>query len=113
MIDANLFSPRNQNRSTVICRNGMVCASQPLAAAVGVDVLKSGGNCIDAAVATNAMLGLTEPAMCGLGGDLFAIVWNESEQQLTGLNASGRSPFDWTLTLHSNSDCGASRRQVR
>lgn len=97
MIDRDLFAPRNQNRSTVICRNGMVCASQPLAAMVGIDVLKAGGNCIDAAISANAMLGLTEPAMCGIGGDLFAILWSEPDQRLYGLNASGRSPYDWTL----------------
>lgn len=97
MIDTDLLGARNQNRSTVISRNGMVCASQPLAASVGSDVLKAGGSCVDAAIAANAMLGLTEPAMCGLGGDLFAIIWTEQERRLTGLNASGRSPYDWTL----------------
>lgn len=75
----------------------MVCASQPLAAQVGLDILKSGGNCIDAAIAANAMLGLTEPAMCGLGGDLFALVWTEHDRKLTGLNASGRSAHAFTL----------------
>jgi gamma-glutamyltranspeptidase/glutathione hydrolase len=96
MDTARLFA-RNSNRSTVACRNGIVCASQPLAAMVGIDILKAGGNCIDAAIATNAMLGLTEPHMCGLGGDLFAIVWSESEQGLCGLNASGRAPASFDL----------------
>ena len=97
MINKDLLFARNQNRSTLISQNGMVCASQPLAAMVGVDILKAGGNCVDAAIATNAMLGLTEPNMCGIGGDLFAILWIEKEQKLIGLNASGRAPYDWTL----------------
>lgn len=106
MTDANRHEPpldrarlqhRNQNRSTVVSGRAMVCASQPLAAMVGIDVMKSGGNCVDAAIAVNAMLGLMEPAMCGIGGDLFALVWSEAEQRLHGLNASGRAPFAWTL----------------
>src|SRR5687768_16151420 len=75
----------------------MVCASQPLAVAVGYDILKAGGNAIDAAIAVNAMLCLTEPMMCGLGGDLFAMVWKEKEKKLYGLNASGRSPYNWSI----------------
>lgn len=96
-IDYDQLSTRNQNRSTVACQNGIVCASQPLAAMVGIDVLKAGGNCIDAAIATNAVLGVTEPASNGIGGDLFAIVWIEKDQRLYGLNASGRAPYDWNL----------------
>ena len=61
-----------------------------------LDVLKAGGNAIDAAIAANAMLGLVEPTGCGIGGDLFAIVWDEKTEKLYGLNASGRSPA--TLT---------------
>ena len=91
-IDAGRLAARNQNRSTVVAQHGMVCASQPLATMVGIDILKAGGNCIDAAIATNAMLGLTEPASNGIGGDLFAILWSEKDQRLFGLNASGRSP---------------------
>ena len=63
----------------------------------GVDILKAGGNAVDAAIAANAMLSLIEPMMCGPGGDLFAIVWSEKEQKLSALNASGRAPYDWTL----------------
>lgn len=88
---------RNQNRSTVVARHGMVCASQPLAAMAGIDILKAGGNCIDAAIATNAMLGLVEPASNGIGGDLFAILWIEKDKKLYGLNASGRAPKAWDL----------------
>lgn len=80
-------------------RKAMVCASQPLAVATGYDILKAGGNAIDAAVAVNAMLCLTEPMMCGIGGDLFAIVWNEKDKKLYGLNASGRSPYNWSLKI--------------
>ncbi len=96
-IDMSRLDARNRNRSTVVARHGMVCASQPLAAMAGIDILKAGGNCVDAAIATNAMLGLTEPASNGIGGDLFAILWVEKEQRLYGLNASGRAPYAWNL----------------
>ena len=96
-LDRELLSARNGNRSTVVCQNGIVCASQPLAAQAGIDILKAGGNCVDAAIGTNAMLGLTEPASNGIGGDLFAIAWIEKEKKLYGLNASGRAPYDWNL----------------
>jgi len=88
---------RNRDRSTVISRHGMVCASQHLATMAGIDVLKAGGNAIDAAICANAMLGLVEPMNCGIGGDLFAIMWIEKDRKLYGLNASGRSPYDWNL----------------
>ena len=77
------------SRSEVIAPHGMVAASHPLAAQVGLDVLKSGGNAIDAAVAVNAVLGLVEPHMNGVGGDLFAILWDADSEQLYGLNATG------------------------
>ena len=80
-------------RSEVIAPNGMVATSQPLAAQVGLNVLRNGGNAIDAAIATNAALGLMEPTGSGIGGDLFAIVWSAEDQKLYGLNASGRSPM--------------------
>ena len=86
-------------RSEVIARNGMACTSQPLASQVALDILKQGGNAIDAAIAANSMLCLTEPTGCGLGGDLFAIVWSVKEGKLVGLNASGRSPRALTLEL--------------
>lgn len=84
-------------RSEVIAQNGMVATSQPLATQVGLDILKKGGTAIDAAIAANAMLGLVEPTGNGMGGDLFAIIWDAKTQRLYGLNASGRSPH--TLTL--------------
>ena len=96
-IDRERLQHRNRNRSTVVCQNGMVCSSQPLATIAGIDILKAGGNAIDAAICTNAMLGLVEPMMCGPGGDLFAIVWNEKQKKLLGLNASGRAPYDWSI----------------
>ncbi|MFP6658441.1 MAG: gamma-glutamyltransferase family protein, partial [Pirellulales bacterium] len=83
----------HQSRSVVIAQNGMVAASQPLAAQAGLDVLKRGGNAVDAAIAANAVLCVVEPMSCGIGGDLFAIVWNNTEKKLYGLNASGRSPY--------------------
>ncbi len=82
------------SRSEVIAPNGMVAASQPLAAQVGLEILKSGGNAIDAAVAVNAMLGLVEPHMNGVGGDLFAIVWDADSEQLYALNGTGRAPYE-------------------
>jgi len=84
-------------RSEVIAQNGMVATSHPLASQIGIDILKEGGNAIDAAIAANAALGLMEPTGNGIGGDLFAIVWVEKEKKLYGLNASGRSPEDLTL----------------
>lgn len=80
------------SRSEVIAQNGMAATSQPLATQVALDVLKAGGNAVDAAIAANALLGLVEPTGCGIGGDLFAIVWDAKSKQLHGLNASGRSP---------------------
>lgn len=83
----------HQSRSTVIATQGMVATSHPLACVVGVDILKAGGNAVDAAIATNAMLGLVEPMSCGIGGDLFVIYWDAKTEKLYGLNASGRSPY--------------------
>ena len=79
-------------RSEVIARQGMVAASQPLAAQVGIDILKKGGSAVDAAIAVNAALGLMEPCGAGIGGDLFAIVWDSKTGKLYGLNASGPAP---------------------
>lgn len=83
---------RAQSRSMVLARNGIVATSHPAAAQAGLDVLRAGGNAVDAAIAANAMLGVVEPMSCGVGGDLFAIVWDAKSQRLYGLNASGRSP---------------------
>ncbi|MBW7904747.1 MAG: gamma-glutamyltransferase [Phycisphaerae bacterium] len=80
-------------RSEVIARNGAAATSHPLATQAAVDVLKAGGSAVDAAIAANACLALMEPTGCGLGGDLFAIVWDPKTKKLYGLNASGRSPL--------------------
>ena len=79
-------------RSEVYAEHGLAATSQPLATEVALDILKAGGSAVDAAIAANAMLGLTEPTGSGIGGDLFAIVWSAKEKKLYGLNASGRSP---------------------
>lgn len=84
-------------RSEVIATNGMAATSQPLATQAALDILKKGGNAIDAAIAANAVLGVVEPTGCGVGGDLFAIIWSADKQKLYGLNASGRSPRSLSL----------------
>ncbi len=84
-------------RSEVIASHGMVATSQPLATQIGLDILKQGGSAVDAAIAANAALGLMEPTGCGIGGDLYAIVWEAKTGKLHGLNASGRSPLGLSL----------------
>jgi gamma-glutamyltranspeptidase/glutathione hydrolase len=86
-------------RSEVIARNGMAATSQPLATQVALDILKNGGNAIDAAIAANAVLGVVEPMSNGIGGDLFAIVWDAKTKKLHGLNASGPSPKSLSLKI--------------
>jgi gamma-glutamyltranspeptidase/glutathione hydrolase len=81
-------------RSVVYAKHGMVACAQPLAAQAGLDVLKGGGSAVDAAIAVNACLGLMEPTANGIGGDLFAIVWDPKTRTLRGLNACGRSPLN-------------------
>src|SRR5262252_2049601 len=90
-----------QNRSEVMGRNGIVTTSQPLAAQAGLDILKKGGNAIDAAVATSAVLSLVEPMNVGIGGDLFAIIYIAKDNKLYALNASGKAPSGQTLA-HMN-----------
>ena len=84
-------------RSEVIATNGMAATSHPLATQTAIDILKDGGNAIDAAIAANAVLGLVEPTGCGIGGDLFAIVWIEDDKKLYGLNSSGPAAQDMTI----------------
>jgi gamma-glutamyltranspeptidase/glutathione hydrolase len=85
------------SRSEVIAPHGMAATSQPLATQIALDVLKAGGSAVDAAIAANAALGLMEPTGNGIGGDLFAIVWDAEKKELVGLNASGRAPQAMTL----------------
>ncbi|GAB4243876.1 MAG: gamma-glutamyltransferase [Acidobacteriota bacterium] len=84
-------------RSEAIARHGMVATSHSLATLAGVEILKKGGSAVDAAIAANACLAVLEPTSCGLGGDLFAIVWWNADQRLYGLNGSGRAPQGLTL----------------
>lgn len=84
-------------RSEVIARNAMVATNHPIATQIAIDILRKGGTATDAAIAANAFLGFADPGMNGIGGDLFAIVWDAKTQKLYGLNASGRSPQALTL----------------
>src|SRR5215472_11281804 len=84
--------PLHKTRSAVMARQGLAATSQPLATAAAIRVLQQGGNAVDAAITANAVLGVVEPMSCGLGGDLFAIIWDARTRKLYGLNASGRSP---------------------
>ena len=93
-IPSALFAvPSSHPRSPVYAEHGIVCAAQPLAVQAGIDILKQGGSAVDAAIAVNACLGLMEPTANGLGGDMFAIVWDPRSKKLYGLNASGRAPL--------------------
>ena len=85
------------SRSEVIAQTAMAATSQPLATQIALDIMRQGGNAIDAAIAANAALGLMEPTGNGIGGDLYAIVWSAKDKKLYGLNASGRSPKGLTL----------------
>jgi len=89
---ATLAQDRGQARSMVISKNGIVAAESPLAAQAGVQILEHGGNAVDAAIATNAAMGVVAPMMNGMGGDLFVIVYDAKAGKLYGLNASGWAP---------------------
>src|ERR1700686_510429 len=88
---------RSQGRSMVISSNGIVAAESPVGAQAGPRILEQGGNAVDAAIATNAMMGVVEPMMNGIGGDLFAIVYDAKANKLYGLNASGWAPKGLTI----------------
>src|SRR5262245_44782310 len=90
----NRFGP---SRSAVMSSRGMVVTSQPLAALAGVEILRQGGNAVDAAIATAAMLNVTEPMSTGIGGDAFALIYESKTGRVRGLNASGRSAYAATL----------------
>jgi gamma-glutamyltranspeptidase / glutathione hydrolase len=97
IVGAAMGQDRSQGRSMVISRGGIVAAESPLAAQAGVRMLERGGNAVDAAIATNAMMGVVEPMMNGIGGDLFAIVYDAKANKLYGLNASGWAPRGLTI----------------
>ena len=101
-IGSSYAQDRSQMRSMVISRNGIVAAESPLAAQAGVRILEHGGNAVDAAIATNAMMGVVEPMMNGIGGDLFAIVYDAKANKLYGLNASGWAPRGLTIEYLQN-----------
>ncbi|MDT0574567.1 gamma-glutamyltransferase [Croceicoccus sp. F390] len=88
----------NWSRSPVIAGHGMAATAHPLATQIALDILKAGGNAVDAAIAANAALGLMEPTGNGIGGDLFAIIYDPATDRLYGLNGSGRSPRKQTLS---------------
>ncbi|MBL8764631.1 MAG: gamma-glutamyltransferase [Phycisphaerae bacterium] len=91
--------PPRASRPEVYARNGMAATSQPLATQAALDILKAGGSAVDAAIAANACLGLMEPTGSGIGGDLFAIVWDPASASLHGYNGSGRAPAALTIEL--------------
>ena len=92
------------SRSEVIAAHGMVASSHPLATQIGLEILKQGGSAVDAAIAVNAALGLMEPTGNGIGGDLFAIVWDAKTRKLYGLNASGPAPKKLSLEYFQNNN---------
>jgi gamma-glutamyltranspeptidase / glutathione hydrolase len=96
-VPASEAQDRSQGRSMLMSRGGIVAAESPLAAQAGARILERGGNAVDAAIATNAMMGVVEPMMNGIGGDLFAIVYDSKANKLYGLNASGWAPKGLTI----------------
>src|SRR5438445_13431199 len=95
------YTPKahRSGRSVTMATHGMVATSHPLAAQVGLDILKKGGNAVDAAIATSAAMGLMEPMSCGIGGDLYALLWDTRTKKLYGINAKGRSPYRATRAV--------------
>ena len=87
----------DSRRSTVLATHGMVATSQPLAAMAGVRILMEGGNAVDAAVASAAVLNVVEPVSTGVGGDMFALIWNNKEKSVRAINGSGRAPMAATI----------------
>ena len=89
--------PFQSRRSPILCRNGCVATSQPLASTIGLNILQSGGNAADASIAIAAALAVLEPCSTGLGGDMFALVYDAKEKAVRAVNGSGRSPKELTL----------------
>src|SRR6202035_4434521 len=89
-------------RSPVLAQRGMVATEQPLASELAIGILKKGGSAVDAAIAANAAIGLMQPVLNGIGGDLFAIVWDPKTRKLYGYNGSGRSPIGRDLAKLTN-----------
>ena len=98
------------SRSEVIGANGMVATSHPLATQIGVDILKKGGTAVDAAIAANIALGLMEPTGNGIGGDLFAIVWDAEQKNWHGFTASGPAPKD--ISIDSIAEKGLKKNSI-
>ena len=96
-IGSHQYGEWGASRSQVIARNAMAATSNPLATGVAVDILRRGGSAVDAAIAASAVVGLVEPLDSGIGGDMFAIVWDPAAKKLVGLNASGAAPLGQTL----------------
>src|SRR5690242_16018262 len=96
-INLSFAQGRDTARSMVITTNGIVATSQVQASQAGAEVLRRGGSAIDAAIAANAVLGVVEPMMNGIGGDLFALYWDAKTGKLYGLNSSGWAPKELTL----------------
>src|SRR5258706_8791275 len=94
-------------RSPVLAQHGMVATEQPLASQIAIDILKKGGSAVDAAIAANAAIGLMQPVLNGIGGDLFAIVWDPKTHRLYGYNGSGRSPMNRDLAKLTSEVRGA------
>src|SRR5713226_6231432 len=97
VVQVSEVQDRLQGWSMVISRNGIVAAESFLAAQAGARILERGGNVVDAAIAANAMMGVVEPMMNGIGGDLFAIVYDAKANKLYGINASGWAPKGLTI----------------
>lgn len=96
--------PIHQSRSVAMASNGMACTSDPRATQAAIQILSAGGSAVDAAISANAVLGVVEPMSCGMGGDLYAIVWEAKTGQIHGLNASGRSPGNLTRDVFAARD---------